>query len=404
ADLEELGRWHGAWRSEPDADVPRAPFRGGFLGALAYDLGVAGEGLELPAEPWGWPQLAGGIYGDALVWDHGRGELWLLLDTTPRTDRPTWQQRKEALLADLGRPVSPTAAQPARLQRDVTTDEHVRRVEAARAAIAAGDVYQVNLAHAFRAEVRGGPEALYAQLRVANPAPYMGYLELPEISDGERRVLLSASPELLFDLDGDLLRTQPIKGTAPRLADETADARQRRALLDSGKDLSELAMIVDLARNDVSLLCEPGSVGVDALPELHSFATVHHLLATVRGRLQPGKHAGDALAALFPAASITGAPKLAAMEHIAAAEGEGRGYFTGSMGCWDLEGRACFNVLIRTAQWRGRRDPEGDWTGELCARFGGGITWRSDARAEDQETLDKAEGWVRALAGGSQSR
>lgn len=403
-DLEELGRWHGAWCLDPEVDAPGAPFRGGFLGALAYDMGVAGEGLELPAEPWSWPLLAGGIYGDALIWDHQGGELWLLLDTTPRSDRPAWERRREVLLEELGRPAPTVHARPARLQRDVSTPEHVRRVEAAREAIAAGDVYQVNLAHAFRAEVHGKPEALYAQLRVANPAPYMGYLELPGARSDGRRVLLSASPELLFDLDGDQLRTQPIKGTAPRLADEAEDARGRRALLDSGKDLSELAMIVDLARNDLSLLCEPGSVGVDALPELHSFATVHHLLATVRGRLQPGKHAGDALAALFPAASITGAPKLAAMEHIAAAEGEGRGYFTGSMGCWDLEGRACFNVLIRTAQWRGRRGPDGDWTGELCARFGGGITWRSDARAEDQETLDKAEGWVRALAGGTPSR
>lgn len=401
ADLEALARWHGAWRLEPQGDAPRAPFRGGFLGALAYDLGVTGEQLALPVEPWGWPPLAGGIYGDALVWDHDRGALWLLLDTTPRADRPRWERRRDALLEELQTTAALAPARPALFQRDVTTDEHVRRVNAAREAIAAGDVYQVNLAHAFRAEVYGEPEALYAQLRLANPAPYMGYLELPEQVKGDRRVLLSASPELLFDLDGDLLRTQPIKGTAARHAGEAADAQQRRALLDSAKDLSELAMIVDLARNDVSLLCEPGSVGVDALPELHSFATVHHLLATVRGRLRPGKHAGDALSALFPAASITGAPKLAAMEHIAASEGEGRGYFTGSMGCWDLEGRACFNVLIRTAQWRGRRGVDGDWVGELCARFGGGITWRSDAHAEDQETLDKAAGWVRALAGGA---
>jgi para-aminobenzoate synthetase component 1 len=404
ADLTSLADWHAGWRLEVEPDAPRLPFRGGFVGALAYDLGVQGEDLELPAEPWGWPLLAGGVYGDALVWDHADEALWLLLDTSRRSDRPTWEVRRAEILEELARPAVLDAPRSARLERQVPGDEHVRRVECARAAIAAGDVYQVNLAHPFRARVSGAPEALYAHLRAANPAPYMGYLEWPPDASGERRVLLSSSPELLFDLDGGLLRTQPIKGTARRLADPAADVGQRQALLESGKDLSELAMIVDLARNDVSMLCEPGSVGVAALPELHSFATVHHLMATVSGRLRAGKHAGDALAALFPAASITGAPKLAAMEHIALAEGEGRGYFTGSLGFWDLEGRACFNVLIRTAQWRGRpaglESSNGEaWEGELCARFGGGITWRSDARAEDQETLDKAEGWVRALAG-----
>lgn len=393
--------WKRAWRLELDSPaavaLAAAPFRGGFVGALAYDLGVEGEALDLPLDPWGWPPMTGAIYGDALVWDHVEGALWLCLDTTPRADRPKWDVRRERLLDDLhSAPVS-GSIESAELARRVSTADHVGRIERGREAIAAGEIYQVNLAHPFEAQLRGHPEALYAALRRANPAPYMGYLEFEPGARGERRALLSASPELLFAQRGQNLWTEPIKGTARRLESALEDELQRKRLLDSGKDLAELSMIVDLARNDLSLLCQPGSVGVDCLPELKSFATVHHLMATVRGRLQEGRDAGDALAALFPAASITGAPKLAAMEHIARLESCGRGYFTGSLGVWDLEDRACFSVLIRSAQWRGSQTSDGSWAGELRAWFGGGITWGSKALAEDQETLDKAEGWVRAL-------
>jgi len=275
------------------------------------------------------------------------------------------------------------------LVRHVPAAEHVRRVEAVRAHIARGDVYQVNLAHRFSARVRGGPLALYRRLRAVNPAPYMGLLVW------EGGALLSASPELLLEYDGGEARTRPIKGTRPRDPDPARDRELAAELAGSAKDRAELVMIVDLERNDLGRVARPGGVRVEGLPTLASYARVHHLLADVVARPAPGVDAVDLLAALFPGGSVTGAPKLAAMRLVAELEGEGRGFFCGTLGALDTRGRCRFNLLIRSLLWRPRADdPAG---GEVSFRVGGGITWSSDARAEERETLDKAAGLLAAL-------
>jgi len=212
-------------------------------------------------------------------------------------------------------------------------------------------------------------------------------------SRSPRGAILSASPELLLEFDGELARTRPIKGTAARREDPVEDARSAQRLLDSAKDRAELAMIVDLERNDLARVCARRGVWVEGFPRLESYARVHHLLADVVGRPRADVGAFELLEALFPGGSITGAPKLSAMARIAELEGEGRGFFCGSAGFVDLRGHAAWNILIRTLLWR-----ETARGGELSFRVGGGITWSSHAEAEERETLDKAQGLIDALA------
>jgi anthranilate/para-aminobenzoate synthase component I len=377
-------------RPAPGPDLP-GPFRGGFLGALSYDLGVWGErALRVAAEPWGFPLAGGGLYTDFVVRDEERGESWLVLGEDPGDARPSVAERRDELLELLCAAAPASSVRAGALVRHVSADEHRRRVEVVRDRIARGDVYQVNLAHRFSARVHGEAHALYARLRVVNPAPYMGFVAW---EDG---ALLSASPELLLEYDGTQARTRPIKGTRRRDPDPDLDRDLAAELLASEKDRAELVMIVDLERNDLGRAAEPGGVRVEGLPTLASYAHVHHLMADVIARPRPGVDALGLLAALFPGGSVTGAPKLRAMELIAALEGEGRGYFCGALGFVDLRGHAIFNLLIRTLQWRPR--PElGTREGEVSFRVGGGITWSSDAAAEERETLEKAAGLLQAL-------
>ncbi|MEM7307180.1 MAG: anthranilate synthase component I family protein [Planctomycetota bacterium] len=379
-------------RLEPaggDPDLPGA-FHGGFLGALAYDLGVAGEGLTLPPEPWGFPKVVGGLYTDFLVRDHA-DRTWLVLGEEPGDGRPAVGERRERLLAQLERPpVLRPASAAGPLERSTSAAEHRARIARAQEAIAAGEMYQANVAHRMTRAVDGDPADLYRRLRLANPAPYMGFLSF------EGGAVLSSSPELLLEFrPGELARTRPIKGTVERGATPEADEANARRLLASEKDRAELAMIVDLERNDLGRIAEVGSVRVGEFPRLETYAAVHHLVADVECRPRPEVDAVAALEALFPGGSITGAPKLRSMEIIADLEREGRGFFTGSLGLLDLRGRALFNILIRTLLWR-PRDAGG---GEVSFRVGGGITWASDPALEDAETLAKGRALAEALEG-----
>ncbi|MBK7644353.1 MAG: anthranilate synthase component I family protein [Planctomycetes bacterium] len=382
--IAEIGTRLRALELAP-AQVP-GPFAGGFLGALAYDLGAAGETrVALPRDPWELPQLVGGFYTDFLVRDCASGECWLALGDCAREARVRARLDGPAPALSLPRQAGP-------LVRHTSAAEHIARVERVREDIAAGEYYQANLAHRFTRAVQGAPVAWFERLARVNPAPYMGFL------DFGAGALLSASPELLLEVDGGLARSRPIKGTARRTADARDDRALARALLESEKDRAELAMIVDLVRNDLGRVARPGGVRVEGgFPRLESYAGVHHLLADVVAELASGKDALDALAALFPGGSITGAPKLASMAAIAREEREGRGFFSGSLGFQDVRGNACWNILIRTLVWRprtGERD-----AGEFSFHVGGGITWCSDARAEEQETLLKAERLVATLEG-----
>ncbi len=405
ADLRGLRAMVARVRSEPGDPVP-GPFQGGFLGALSYDLGPAGERpVEVAPDPWRSPRIAGGLYVDFIVRDEERGAAWLVLGDEPGDGRPGVKARRREILdlLELDAPPAPEPRPLGPLVRHTPADVHRARIESARERIAAGDFYQANLAHRFTRAMEGHPVEIYRRLRAVNPAPYMGFLawdrETASVGEGfPTGALLSASPELLLEFDGQLVRTRPIKGTAPRGKTPAEDGRRARALLASAKDRAELAMIVDLERNDLGRIGSPGSVRVERFPHLETYASVHHLAADVVARARPGLGAVDVLAALFPGGSITGAPKLAAMEAIARLEGEGRGFFTGSLGFLDLRGRACFNILIRTLIWRpDPASPPGTPRGEVSFHVGGGITWSSDARAEDAETLTKGKALAAAL-------
>lgn len=387
-------------------DAVPGPFHGGFLGALSYDLGVAGEELELPRDEGPSPLSIGRNYADFCVVDHERGAWYLVLGEEPGDGRAPLADRRAELSELLTRESqAPELVHgPARpeVRREVSSAEHRRRIEVLREAIAEGELYQANLAHRLTCALDVAPDALFRELRRVNPAPYMAYLdwsaEEAARSGGARLAgaLLSASPELLCEVavsrtgSRDVARawTRPIKGTAPRSEDPLEDAQHARSLLASEKDRAELAMIVDLERNDLGRVARIGTVTVGEHPRLESYRSVHHLVADVSCELAPGRDALDVLSALFPGGSITGAPKVASMRHIAALEGRGRGFFTGSLGFVDTRGHASFNILIRTLVWR---------PGEVSFHVGGGITWSSDPLAEDRETLAKGEALARSF-------
>ena len=382
-------------------------FQGGFLGALAYDLGVelggaaspwasahAGSSAPaapfLPSDPLRTPGIVGGLYTNFVHVARG-GVASLVIDGAD----PGAQELEARVRAALAGPLpeleqlTPTGA----LRRLTSSAEHRARIEAIRERIAAGDLYQANLCHRSTLPCLGDPLELYLRLRQANPAPYMAFLQ------HAGGAIVSSSPELLLDLTPAaenrpaVARTQPIKGTAPRSSDPVQDAQLASALNRSPKDRAELAMIVDLERNDLGRWARPGGVQVARFPVLRSFARVHHLLADVTAELVPEARAAEVFASLFPGGSITGAPKLAALETLAHLEGEGRGHFTGSLGFASSCGAARFNILIRT--WLHRRCAErGDF---LSLSVGGGITYDSDAEQEDRETGHKARALLEAI-------
>ena len=384
-------------RLEPGHGGVPGPFQGGFLGALSYDLGVVDEELDLPRDPWRTPPIAGGLVTDFAVHDHPSGWSWLVLDAAAGDGRAPLDQRRAELLERLAHPPAEGRARGVgELVREVPSALHRARVEAVREEIGRGEVYQANVAHALRRATEGHPRDLYRRLRRANPGAYLGYLAWGGDASAPQGALLSASPELLLECVGNRARTMPIKGTAARGRDEEEDARARAALLASAKDRAELAMIVDLERNDLGRVARPGGVTVHGFPTLETYRGVHHLVAEVRAELAPGRTGLDALLALFPGGSITGAPKLRSMELIAELEGEGRGFFSGALGFLDRRGDARFNILIRTLVWRARAGGAGT-PGEVRLHVGGGITWGSRAEDEERETLDKARTLVAAL-------
>ena len=402
AGLRQSLEWAGVLPSPgrpegwPD-ELAEAPFCGGFLGALGYELGAAGEPAGLPREPWSHAPIEGLVVRDFLVWHHPSERAWLVLDA--EGDVPVERREHDVLARLHGAPPRLAVLAPAGpLVRHTPGFVHRARVEALRRWIRSGDVYQANLAHRFTRAMTGHPVALHLALRRGHPVPYGGYLTLAPRGGQAGGVLTSHSPELLLRAVGDHLHVRPIKGTAPRSPDPDRDAQLARDLVADPKERAELAMIVDLVRNDLGRVAEVGSVVVERFPELESYAGVHHLMADVRARRKPGLDALHALHSVFPASSITGAPKLAAMECIAALEREGRGFFTGSFGFLSNDGSACFNVLIRSLLWRPRADL-GAKRGEVSLRVGGGITWGSKPALEDEETLHKARHLLAALEG-----
>lgn len=361
------------------------PFTGGAIGYFGYDLARRIERLpRLAHDVEAIPDMAVGIYDWAVVVDHEQRASWLVgAGRDPRT-AATWD-RLAALFGNAPGAVAAAQRRPFRVGTvscNFTRDAYRRAFSQIQRYIAAGDCYQVNLAQRFAAPATGDPWLGYQALRRLNPAPYSAYLNLPDVR------ILSSSPERFLEVRQGHVETKPIKGTRPRAAAPEADSVLARELRDSLKDRAENLMIVDLLRNDLGKVCAPGSVAVPRLFEIESFATVHHLVSTVTGRLAGDVDAAALLRASFPGGSITGAPKLRAMQIIEELEPNRRGVYCGAVGWLGFNGNMDSNIAIRTLVLA--RDTLRFWAG-------GGIVADSKADEEYQECLDKAAAMLRLV-------
>jgi len=366
----------------------KADFRSGAAGGMlaglfGYDL--AGVFETLPGHEARWPALAFARYPAWAEFDEPAGTL-----TVRGRDQACVAQLADILCAD-------RRLEPCAISGDASWSprwSRARYLAAARKArdyVHAGDVFQVNLSQAFDAELGRGdePYAVFQRLCQASPAPHAAFFRL----DADH-VILTNSPERFVSVRAGRIEARPIKGTRRRSGDVVLDQALADELVASAKDRAENLMIVDLMRNDMSRVCTPGSVRVPALCSIESYANVHHLVSVVEGDLAPGLDVFDLVAAGFPPGSITGAPKVRAMQIIAELEGESRGPYCGALGWISGGGDMDLNVMIRTAALR--RD--GDvWRATI--RSGGGIVADSDPQAEYEETLTKASALRRAVEG-----
>lgn len=397
----------GSWRAATLPDLP--PFQGGVAGLFAYDLN---RQLE-PVPPPRWnefrvPLLALGMYDVVCAWDHAQARAWIISQGMPAGSPGRQRARAAARLRAFRRWLAAPPVEPddlpagsghhlaaerlapqfpvcgrAGLTSNFSRELYLRAVERAIEYVRAGDVFQVNLAQRLLHPAAAPPLALYLRLRRHNPATFAAYFDMGRFQ------LASASPERFLQVRAGCIEARPIKGTRPRTCWPEADLFTGDELRASVKDRAENVMIVDLLRNDLSRVCEPRSVRVTELCALEPYQYVQHLVSAVRGTLRPGVGAIDALRAAFPGGSVTGAPKVRAMQIIAELEQVARGPYCGVLAYLGFDGSMDASILIRTITV-GR----GWWQ----APVGGGIVAGSDPAVEYEETWHKAAGLLRAMA------
>jgi len=377
--LDVLDAQWQAQRVARDASAT-IPFRGGWALLLGYELaGQIEPVLRLPQAEGGLPVAVALRCPAAVLRDRDSGDCIAVAES----DAAEWLDRIEA---DIGRarelPPMPAWQSPAAIEEDEPR-RYVDGVARVLDYLAAGDVFQVNLSRGWRARFDAPlePAALFQRLRGNNPAPFAGIFRLDAGS------VVSASPERLVSVQGRVVETRPIAGTRPRFEGDD-DAARIGELVGHPKERAEHVMLIDLERNDLGRVCTPGSVAVDELMSVESYAHVHHIVSNVRGELQAGAMPGQVIAATFPGGTITGCPKVRCMQIIAELEGVGRGAYTGAMGWLNRDGDMDLNILIRSAEVEGA---------ELRFRTGAGIVIDSDPQRELDETRAKARGMLRAL-------
>jgi para-aminobenzoate synthetase component 1 len=393
------------------------PFQGGAAGWIGYDWKT-----DLPAsivryyDDVGLPRVLMGLYDWVIAWDHQVGRAWVISTGLPMTtpgDRLNHAaERLRAVQRRVPGPPAPderatrprerprglsfpiedlAPGGPLRFRSTFTRFTYGRAVTKAREYIRAGDCFQVNLSQRFECPFRETPYEFYSRLRQRSPAPYGALLQ------AEGWAVMSNSPERFLSCDARTraVETRPIKGTRPRGTTPVEDDALGRELLASGKDMAEHVMIVDLMRNDLSRVCRPGTVKVPRLLGLESHPTVHHLVSTIRGELEPGRDVYDLLDATMPGGSVTGAPKQRVCEIITELEPTRRGVYCGAIGWINLAGGMETSVAIRTAIAAG---------GEILVHVGGGVTADSDPDEEYDETLDKGRAFFETLVEGARER
>ena len=391
--FDVLGRLLETYKIDP---IP-APvtFLGGAIGYLSYDLCHFIERLPTTAKnDLDFPESYFAFYDIIFAFDNLKKKTYIVSTGFPELKEPARTKRARLRIAEIkNRLASPTVATAMRtlpvsknteavLRSNFTQEDYIKAVEKAREYIIAGDIFQVNISQRFDTELTVPPYELYQRLRQINPAPFAAYFNFDDI------IVVSASPERFLRVDADQVETRPIKGTRPRGKDAEQDSKLARELLDSIKDRAENVMIVDLERNDLGRVCRYGSVKVTELAILETFPTVFHLTSTVIGQLKPDISRIDLLKAAFPGGSITGAPKVRAMEIIDELEPTRRSVYTGAIGYLSFNNTLDLNIGIRTFLIKGNK---------AYFQAGGGIVYDSEPRAEYQETLDKAKALIQAL-------
>jgi len=379
-----------------DGNPTALPFVGGAVGYLSYDLGHFIEKLPSKAvDDLQLPECYLGFYDTVAIFDHLEGRAYIASTGFPETGKNR-QAKAQVRLEEIKRSMAQapsldedkaysdqTAGKRVNLRSNFTHEAYLEAVQIARDYIIAGDIFQVNISQRFESDMPLPPYELYQRLRKINPAPFASYLNFDGIA------VVSASPERFLLLRGDRVETRPIKGTRPRGKDPAGDGALAQELVNSFKDKAEHVMIVDLERNDIGRVCRFGTVRVSELMALEKYATVFHLTSTVEGRLRSGKNAIDLLKATFPGGSISGAPKVRAIEIIDELEPTRRSVYTGSIGYLGFDGGLDLNIVIRTILVKG---------GKAYFQVGGAVVYDSDPESEYVETLDKARALIQALS------
>ena len=382
--LPEFQRLLRQFACSPLEGLP--PFQGGCVGYVAYDFARRLERLATPNRALSQcDELCFAFYDVVLAFDHRQGRCWLIASGFPETEAGKRQVRAHARMRQIRdwlaseRPdAGDSASELLTIKSNFSRESYLEAVDRVKRYIRAGDIYQANIAQRFTASLppQFDAWAFYKRLRAESPAPFAAFLSMGAL------LLASSSPELFLRIREGQVETRPIKGTAARSRDRAEDEAAAERLQASEKDRAENVMIVDLLRNDLSRVCMPGTVQVPSLCALESYASVHHLVSIVTGRLREGLDAIDLLQAAFPGGSITGAPKLRAMDIITEIEGIAREVYCGAIGYFGFNGSVDLNIAIRTVALH-----------EDSAVFqaGGGITLLSEPAAEYAESLAKAQ-------------
>ncbi len=362
------------------------PFLLGGVGYFSYDLLHLLEDIPSKTiDDIGFPECHVGFYDTSIAFDHVEGKGYVVSVTENKVDEVIEllrSQESEVRSQKLDIQTQNSKFKTQNFVSNFSKEDYIKAVQKAKEYIAAGDIYQVNLSQRFTTEIDISPYELYLRLRAASPAPFSAYL------DFGKAAVLSSSPERFLKVDGNDIEARPIKGTRPRGKNAEEDERLKKELQQSEKDRAEHIMIVDLERNDLGRVCKYGTVTVDEEMAVESFAQVHHMVSTVAGELKEEVGLMDTLKATFPGGSITGAPKVRAMEIIEELEPNRRGVYTGAIGYIGFNGKMDLNIAIRTMVVK---------DGKAHFSVGGGIVADSEPEAEYQETLDKAKGMMEAL-------
>ncbi len=367
------------------------PFHGGWIGYFTYEAGVlTGKNIASARPSHHLTDLALAnfkLYDTAAVYDHDARQ-WFAVAVNLATSRTAMAERIQTITTLLQQAPSAIATYdchpptPSRVRSNMTYDQYIQKVLRAKAYIAAGDIFEVNLSQRFEVQVDASPEDIYRRLRAASPSSHAAFLPWRNMA------VMSSSPELFLQLADGHVVTRPIKGTSPRGSDDVSDIYNRQALAASEKDRAELTMIVDLMRNDLGRVCEYGSVIVRESATIESLPHVFHQVAAVEGKLKSNATWLELLRATFPGGSITGAPKIRAMQIINELEQSPRGVYCGSIGLIGLDGSMSLNIAIRTMVQQGS-----------TVRFdaGGAIVADSNPHQEYEEIMAKAKGMMQAL-------